>query len=296
MKKRIINGYEAGKRIHGLWDVYANDLNAVDDLLEEKATLDEILNKTEVAAAVQSDDTTGVSEDKQTKKEIMAETIFKYALRGKVKAQKAGKSNIEAALNHPISYFMQSDAELAVARCTAAKKVMNDNLVVLTSITAANVTEMETSIANFQAVITTPQEIIDTKIVTGTVELNKQTALLDQTITNIGALIHSYYPKSELSKDFDLRSKLGETTTRHNHLIIHLEDSATQASITTAKGTIEGTDKTVNADEEGQIIFNTIRAGKRKIIIEAPGYTTQTITVYVRRSTTTEAEVELEKV
>jgi hypothetical protein len=53
--------------------------------------------------------------------------------------------------------------------------------------------------------------------------------------------------------------------------------------------------KTVVADDEGQVVFNTIKAGKNKITLEAEGYTPQTITVVVTRSTTTELVVELEK-
>ncbi len=165
----------------------------------------------------------------------------------------------------------------------------------MTNISASNIEEMEKTIAEYRSVMVEPQVKQQTKKVQGTDTIEPLINASIETVDNIGSLVQSYFPNSLISQEFDAISKVGNNTTRHNHLIIFAEDSETQEPITTAKATNLKTNKTITADEEGQIIFNTVRNGKQHFRIEAPGYTTQEIFINVRRGTTTEQEIDLEK-
>ncbi len=294
MKKRINSGYEAGKRSKDVLDKYIDDVNNVDDLKEEKIALEKTLSQMEEAASIQQSDSTGETEAKKVARENMADTVIKYALRGTVKAKKAGNVELSRDLDHRRTYILRNSEAVSLAKATAIKDKIKKNLGIL-GITTDQVTEMEKAIEKFETVMTLPQVAQGTKKVKGTEKLNDLSLELDSVLINLSNLIDSYYDNSDFSREFANAKMLHETGTRHNHLILLVEDSETKEPIVNAKGTLVETNKTVVADEEGQLIFDKLPAGKQKVTVEAPGYITQTVLVYVQRGTVTEQEVELEK-
>jgi len=295
MRKRQINGYEAGNRVKALWISHEAELDSIEEMAVEKVALDKTLDKIDVAAAIQSDDIAGESLEKQELKEAMSQIVLIYELRGRVKAQRANKHSLAQELSHSATYFMQADAELALARATAIKDKIKNNLTILTNITPDNVVEMETAIEKFRSVITAPQETKKEHKVTGTNEIETLSYQLDQIIMNIGDLIHSYFPETELSLLFDAQSKLGSATSRHNHVVFNIETADTHQPIATATATKVKTNRTLAADPDGIIEFERVLAGKQEFTIKAEGYKSRTIYVIVTRSTTTELVVQLEK-
>ena len=274
---------------------YEAELDSIEEMAVEKVALDKTLDKIDVAAAIQSDDITGEALEKQELKEAMAEIVLIYELRARVKAQRANKPSLAQELSHPATYFTQSDSELALARATAIKDKIKHNLIVLTNITPDNVVEMETAIEKFRNSITAPQETKKVHKVTGTDEIETLSYQLDQIIINIGDLIHSYFPETELSQLFDAQSKLGSATSRHNHVVFNIETADTHEPIATATATKVKTNRTLAADPDGIIEFEKVLAGKQEFTIKAEGYKSRTIYVIVTRSTTTELVVQLEK-
>ena len=226
----------------------------------------------------------------------MVKAVLKYALRGRVKAHRLGNVVLEEELNHSEAYYAKPDAETSYGRAVATKDLIKNNLALFGGIITANdVLEIEQKAQLFKESITKPSFVKKETTNKGTEKINDLINQISETLNNIGDLIHSYFADSAISSEFDNQRKLQLSGTRHNHLIIHLEDSETKAPITTAKAINVQTNKAIMADDEGQIIFNTIKTGKNKITLEAEGYTTQTLTVVVTRSTTTEVVVELEK-
>jgi hypothetical protein len=296
MRSRQKLHYEASKRVNEYYTLHENEFNAIAELKEEKIILDKEIEQIEDAAAIQASDISGEAVIKEEKKMQMINTVLRYALRGKVKAIRNGKKGLAEELDHPISYYDLSDTETCASRATATKDAIKNNLNILTNITIENVEEMQKTITEYRSVMVDPQVKKQTKKVKGTDTIEPFINASIETIENIGSLIHSYFPNSEISKEFDAISKVGNDNTRHNHLILFAEDSDTQEPITTAKATNLKTNKTITADQEGQIIFNTVRNGKQHFRIEAPGYTTQEIFINVRRGTTTEQEIDLDKV
>jgi hypothetical protein len=77
---------------------------------------------------------------------------------------------------------------------------------------------------------------------------------------NIDDLIHSYFPDSVLSRQFDAQSKLGSSTARHNHVIFNVETADTHQPIATATATKVKINQTIAADSDGTIEFETVSA------------------------------------
>ena len=294
MKKRIISSYDAGKRCKDVLDNYSDEVNSEADIKEEKVLLEEKLVQMEEAATIQQNDSTGETEAKKNAKTVMADTVIKYALRATVKAKKIKNIELANDLNHKQTYILSGSDAVGLAKAKDIKDKIKKNLGIL-GITTDQVTEMEKAIEIFENIMSLPQVVIGTKKVKGTEKLNELQIELTDTLDNLSNLIDSYFPKSGLSKEFANARKLHENGTRHNHLILQVEDSETKKVIADAKATIQKDSKTETADDEGQVIFNTIPAGKQKITVEAPGYISKTINVYVEQSTTTELVVELEK-
>jgi len=295
MRKRQINGYEAGNRVKALWVNHETELDSIPEMSDEKLQLTKTLDKMDAAAAIQSDDITGEALEKQELKDAMSQIVLIYELRARVKAQRVNLHSLAQELSHPATYFTQADSELALARATAIKDKIKHNLTVLTNITPDNVVEMETAIEKFRNVITAPQEARKEHKVIGTDEIETLSYQLDQVIMNIGDLIHSYFPDSALSQLFDAQSKLGSVTSRHNHVVFNIETADTHEPIATATATKVKTNRTLAADSDGSIEFEKVLSGKQEFTIKAEGYKSRTIYVIVSRSTTTELVVQLEQ-
>lgn len=294
MKKRQINGYEAGKRVQGLWTSYALDLNSIAEMAPEKANLDAVLLKIEIASAAQSSDITGNAALKEMLKQEMAGKVVKFAMRGRVKARQAHNISLEQELNQPVTYYTKVEGAEALAKAMATRDKIKSNLLILTNITDDNVVEMDKAIAAFEAMLAVPKADKQTQKVVGTDQIVALNVELDNIIISMGDLIHSYFEDSILSQEFDAKSKLGTSISRHNHVIFHVEAASTHKPIVTAKATNVKTNKTVTADDEGMIEFETVNAGKQAFIIGADGYTDKTVYVLVNRGTTTELVIDLE--
>jgi hypothetical protein len=295
MNNRQTAVYEASKRVRKMFATFDSEFSSILDLLEEKGILDTEILGIEAAIAIQATDTKGEAQDKELLKETMAKTVQKFALRGKVKAHRMGNVVLEEELNHGETYYLKPDAETSYGRAMATKEAIKTNLTFFDGIiTADDVIAMEKSIQLFKESITKPAFVKKETTNKGTEKIEKLIIQATETLDNIGDLIHSYFPDSAISREFDNQRKLQISGMRHNHLIIHVEDSETKVPITGVKGTNVNTHKVVLADEEGQVVFSTIKAGKNTIMLEAEGYISQTITAVVTRSTTTELVVELE--
>lgn len=294
MKKRQINGYEAGKRVQGLWTSHAVELNSIVEMAPEKASLDAVLLKIETASAAQSSDITGNAALKERLKQVMANKVVKFAMRGRVKARQLHNIALEQELNQPVTYYTKVEGAEALAKAMATRDKIKFNLLILTNITDDNVVEMDKAIAEFEAMLAVPKADKQTQKVVGTDQIVALNVELDNIIVSLGDLIHSYFEDSILSQEFDAKSKLGTSISRHNHVIFHVEATSTHKPIVTAKATIVKTNRTVAADDEGMIEFETVNAGKQAFIISADGYTDKTMYVVVNRGTTTELVIDLE--
>ena len=270
----------------------ATQLATIPDYAQEQTEFDTIIQQIIDATNIQAQDNTGIASNKDSLQKVMVNTVVKYALRGVVLAHRAGETELEKGIDHPVSYYTKDTADTSVSRATATKALIKNKLAILTNITAANVTEMETAIANFVAVKDTPTVAHQTQKVQGSDQIDP---LLDEADTHIqfmGYLIHSYFPDSTLAQEFDLISKLLILGVRHTGVNILLEDAQTAAPITNGTATKA---KTGQTDTGGIASFATSRFGKQTFKTAAPGYQDQDITIQVNRGTLTEVVVKMVK-
>jgi hypothetical protein len=287
--------FSAGKRVQQLTQTYATQLATITEAAIEISDLNSSITKLEAAQTTQATDTTGQSETKASLKTKMAETIVMYTGRAVVKAKRAGNTALATQLDHPEKYYVQTDANTSVARANATVKALEDNMATLTNITAANIAEIKATITAFTNAKEQPTIANQHKKAAGTDVIAPLLDEMDTYIDHLIELVHSYFPKSELTKAMDLAAKLIITGTRHNSLSIHIEDAATHAPITTAHATLTSTLKTEPADATGVAHFEKIGAGNHVLTLAATGYNSQTITAKITRGTNTDVVVKLVK-
>ena len=194
MKKNIISGFEAGKRVKELLLAHPTEVAAVAELQDSKVMLEETLSEMETAAAIQQNDSKGETINKEDLQVTMAKTILRFSRRCRVKAKNAGDKDLAKALSHKISYYDYNNTDaVSLARCTATKDKIKNNTAILSNITPAEITEMETAISKFEAAMALPKAAISNKKVYGTDKLEELNATLDETLDDIEDLIHSYY-------------------------------------------------------------------------------------------------------
>jgi hypothetical protein len=293
MNSRNEARWDAGKRVKTFNTEEATQLATIPGYADEQAEFNELMERLDKAAALQQQDTTGITVSKDALRVTMAKTMVKYAKRGVVKANRAGNTGLSQGIDHPEKYYTIGSADTAISRATAVRDVIKNNLATLNNITVEEVKEMTDAITAFANKKDTPTTTNQTKKILGTNQIIKLLDKLDIVIDHMNYLIDSYFEGTTLAEKFDAACKLILLGTRNNTVILNIDDADTGNPIDAAIVTIGK--KTAEADEEGIALFESIRTGKQTFTVTATGYTTQTISLKVIRSTTTEGVVKLKK-
>ena len=102
------------------------------------------------AANVQAVDSSGNITASEAAKQTMAKLVIKFAKRGAVKARLLSNLELAGELDEPITYITKATKTDAVKRATDMRNAMNSNLTTLTTITAANITQIDNAITAYK--------------------------------------------------------------------------------------------------------------------------------------------------
>src|ERR1035437_9764778 len=206
--------YAADLRVVKFCLDHNGDLILIVEYAPEKLALDNEMAAIAIAIANEGVDNIPIAADKMVDKDTLGFIINKYALRASVKAHQLGKFALEAALSKPLTYITQIDDQSAITRATAQKKLMKDNLGILTNLILANITEMETEITDFTDITNQPKQAIQIKKATGTSQIVPLLDEIDIPSHNIGKLVHSYLPAD--TDEWDEISTVGKAGGIHH--------------------------------------------------------------------------------
>ncbi|HRH49449.1 MAG TPA: carboxypeptidase-like regulatory domain-containing protein [Panacibacter sp.] len=279
-------------RISDFNETYAADIATIEGYDLEKTAFDgavEIINKAGQAQAAK----TGASKPAvSTEKAAMAETVSKYSMRGMVKARQTGNLTLASELDEPESYILFAPKTIAVQRAKELRDLMNDNLVTLTTITAANITEMTDAINAYDKIKDEPIESIQTKKVKGTDVLPPQFTIADGAITNMLALTVSYFGKdSEIARAFKKAMENINTGIRHTSILFTIVDAANAPVTDATVAEVDG--KSYATDEDGEVLIDSHRNGTFHFEISAPGKQTVKLSAKIKRGEENDFTVKL---
>src|SRR5437870_2284177 len=114
-------------------------LIALEEYAAEKTNFDAQMLAVANALEKQGVEIVVIAADKAVDKKTMGDGVIKFALRGSVKAHQLGNLELELGLSHPVTYITDADDQTAITRATAMKKLMKDNILILTNLTNANI-------------------------------------------------------------------------------------------------------------------------------------------------------------
>ncbi|MEI6124305.1 MAG: hypothetical protein WCQ95_11845 [Bacteroidota bacterium] len=267
---------DALHRIQNLCDTYAVPLALILEFTPLKALLDGIITKIEVARAINAQNITNFTTTKEVTCITMAETVYKFMLRGAIKAAELNLSGLEKSLSIAKYQIIKSDDAGIAVKCEEIKEILKTNITVLTNILPANITTMETVIHAYNLALDAPKEAIDKRSIFGTHAVNKLLNEADAHKINMGKIFHAYLP-ADVAAAFDLAAKIGKPTGRR-HLSIHLNflDVDTGGPVINVKTTFTkgSLSETRTSSKRGSIQIYSLEVGAWTATCESEIYKT----------------------
>ena len=225
-------------RIQNLCDIYAVMLALILEFPPLRALLDAIVLKIEVARAINLQNITNFTTNKEITCVTMIETVYKYMLRGAIKAAELGLPLLEKSLSVPKTYLSHNDDSTIAVKCTEIKDILKTNIAILVNILPADITTMEAAIKAYTLALDAPKEAIDKRKNFGTTSVNKLLNQADPTKINIGKVFHSYFDP-DVAAAFDLAAKIGKPSGRRKMSIaIRFVDADTGIPVLNVKTTV----------------------------------------------------------
>ena len=276
---------------------HTSDLATITDYAGEKTKFDTLVAAIIAAGLVQEDDASGNTKTSVFTKKAMAQVVIKFAKRGVVKARNANNLVLAEELDQPITYIMKATKTEAVQRAKDMRNAMNNNLITLTNITAANITQIDSAITAYDNVKDNPTIARQIKKAQGTLVLPPNYALTDVVVENMFNLVYSYFDdvKPAMVDELSLARQILNTGIRHTSVMVKVVDEAGKiippASI---KDVSNGKIYTAE-DKTDMVHVAKHKAGHFHFTISAPGYVEVDLEVDVKQGMSNEYTVKLVK-
>ena len=240
---------------------------------DEITDLKSFIEKIKKASTTQIAVPIGLTKSEATKFE-MADTVVKFILRAKVKARKLGELTLLKQLDESHTYYIKGSKLEVVSKAKAARNVLNDNKTILTIITPADITEIDTKISNFE---NAKDEPIEAQIVTkaaGTDLLPPLFKSADIVIENILDLVDSYVGKSQpaFTNEIKLDAILRVSGARHTSVDFDVLDDADETPLLKAEVQDDKNAKIYKPGADHQTIIPSHNPGYFLFNISCPGY------------------------
>ena len=240
---------------------------------DEITDLKSFIEKIKKASTTQIAVPIGLTKSEATKIE-MADTVVKFILRAKVKARKLGELTLLKQLDESHTYYIKGSKLEVVSKAKAARNVLNDNKTILTIITPADITEIDTKISNFE---NAKDEPIEAQIVTkaaGTDLLPPLFKSADIVIENILDLVDSYIGKSQpaFTNEIKLDAILRVSGARHTIADFDVLDDADGTPLLKAEVQDDKNAKIYKPGADHQTIIPSHNPGYFLFNISCPDY------------------------
>ena len=275
------NKFDTCARVQDFNTKNASIVATIKEYAEEQKTFDDAYLLAQQAAQAQATTANTNTDAVDIAKHLMADTVFKYASRGSVKAKQAGNTSLADALDIPTSFIYRADKVLAVQRARDIEKLLKDNLGILTNIDASNINEIDKTITDYDAIKDQPTIANQTKKATGTNPLPGNLSTAFSGIDGMYKLLVSYFgtTKKPLVDSFALAMQIISTGVHHTGI----EGVVTKNGqpVVGALVSIGGTKKFAKTDAKGHYSISRIKVGIYTIDVrdENGDNTTQTVAI-----------------
>jgi len=229
----------------------------------------------------------GVANDAVTAaKQNMASLAVKYAMRGAVKAKQLGNLVLTNQLDEPLTYITIAPKNIAVQRAKELRDYLNNNLGILTNITAADIDEIDDAIDSYNELKDDPTQSVQTKKAAGTDILPPFIKKADDAEDNMFMLIKSYFADNVIMvNEMGLAIKIIHTGVHHTEVEITVVADETGNPVAGATVTDNTSGKQFITDAQGIAHLGSHRAGRFDFTVNAPGRNSFVLGATVARGT-----------
>ncbi len=296
MNKTQIAKREKFDRVVNLVTKHALSLTTVDGLTTEMSDLGGTIVKIDTAATKQTDVAVGAIASEAAKLK-MGKTIFKFALRSKVKAKKLNMLTLSHQLDEPITHYVSGSKVDLVLRAKSTRDLINDNKVILV-ITAANITEMDDAIVEFVDLKGEPVMAQIESKAEGTDLLKPYFSSADDSVSNIIDLVESFVgdTQSALVNELKLSAELHIAGARHTSG--EFEVVGDEDGMPLMKSIVEDTSnlKTFKMGSDHKIVISSHHPGEFMFNISCAGYVPVPFGAMLNRGVVNSFTIRLKKV
>lgn len=220
MEKGYLNELDSLHRLQVVYEDNQVAMDAVDGNTAEKLILDQAVALIEQAVMVQENPSGGESAQSFIAKKEMTKIVVKFCLKGAARARRAGNHVLAEKLHITATEIMRAPKAIAVQIANAAKKNMNDNLLVLTNITPANILAIGLKITIYDDIKDDPTIAVETKKADGTDVIPVQLKTANEAKQNIIDYTKSDYAETNtrLVEKVVLASQIITTGIEHTEI------------------------------------------------------------------------------
>ena len=244
MLTRYELGLDSLHRIQILCDENGVVLILIPEYGPLRLKLDNKVIDIEKARSINMENIKNVAKSKEEAQADVIESVTKYMFRGAVKAFDLGRFDIETLLSYPKSYFLKLDDATVAVKCEEVKNVLETHILILTNITAGNITEMEDALETYNDILYKPKHAREKRQTEGTEKLDTLFAEAVPLRTNMGRLFYSHLPAKTAA--FDAANYIGKSLGRRSlSLVNHYTDKETGVALRNVRTTITNGVKTI---------------------------------------------------
>jgi hypothetical protein len=260
------------------WDfLLANDteLKTSPLYIPLKTLLDNKMNLIVVAKQKQFEQTGYITGDKGYHKNLVGETIWKFANRGSSQAFVLNKPDLAAALDKPLGFILRGKGGDVLGKATDLYNLMKQNESILTEIKVADFTEMEDVLKDYNDILNAPKEEIKEKKTEGTDPIPGLLDEVDVIKNHIGKMIQSYFAHlySKWVEIIKVGSPMG---VRKLVLVALFTDETTKVELRRIKVTMAKGENTFvkYSSKKGYVRFYSLENGNYALTAEHNEYKT----------------------
>ena len=287
---------DAYNRVADFNTTHAADLATITEFAAEKTKFD---------AALQSIKNAGISQTQQgtdqsislAAKQKMADIVTQYCLRAGVKARSLGNTTLSNQLAGSANSIFKATKTNAIEIATNKRNTLNNNLAILTNISATNIADIDKAISAYNLIKDAPTETKQAKKSSGTDPLIGFFNDADDAENNLYELIVSYFSasKPQLVSAFETAKQIINTGIRSTSALFTCLADESSAPLSAFTVTDQSNNKTYTPDDQGIVTVDHHRAGHFHFTIASSGRTDVDFGTDIKKGTQNNFTIRLKK-
>jgi len=288
--------FDAFNRIADFNTKYLADLGAINEYQAEQTKFDAAVQSIKDAGTTQLQK--GIDQSISfTAKKIMAGTVTKYCLRAGVIARSLQNMQLAGQLQGSANTILRATKTEAIELATVKRNALNNNLTILTNITAANITDIDNVIDAYNKIKDAPTEARQTKKSTATDLLPGYYEAAGEAVVSMYDLVYSYFfdTRPDLVHEMEIAKQVIATGIRTTSITFDCLADEDGSAIQSFTVTDKSNNKIYQSNDDGILNIDHHIAGQFHFTIAASARINIDFTTAIKKGTNNHFTIRLKK-